>query len=107
MEKYVREGDLYKSVTVFGRTFDLRYGYYEEYEKHSKYNEPIPIYPDLRKEPVYTDDGYPRVTEMQPVCDRYEGNPECEICFGCRHFVRAEELFGICRAENKMKLNNK
>ena len=43
----IRDGDLYKTVTVHGKTFELRYGYYEEYERESLFSEPIPIYPDF------------------------------------------------------------
>ena len=97
----IKEGDLYKVVKFFGRTFELRYGYYEEYERKSKFNELVPIYPDFIKNPEYTDDGIPIVTEMQPVCKECEG--AAEICFGCKFFKRGEELFGRCLNENKRK----
>ena len=29
------EGELYKVVTTFGKTFELRYGYYEECDRQS------------------------------------------------------------------------
>ena len=96
MDGTAKEGDLYKCVTVFGKTFELRYGYYEEYERRSKYNEPTPIYPNFVASPQYTENGIPFVTEMQAACERYEGNPDCAICYQCRHFVRGEELFGLC-----------
>ena len=32
MEK-IKEGDLYKIIELFGRSFEIKYGYYEEYEK--------------------------------------------------------------------------
>ena len=99
------EGALYKSVTVYGRTFDLYYGYYEEYERNSVYNEPVPIYPDLAAFPVYSDDGYRLVTEMQAACDRYTGNAEESICYGCAHFERGEELFGRCLYEMRKGLS--
>ena len=28
---HIRDGDPYKTIDVFGRRFDLRYGYYEEF----------------------------------------------------------------------------
>ena len=96
MDGTAKEGDLYKSVTVFGRTFELRYGYYEEYERQSKYNEPTPIYPNFITCPLYTEDGIPFVTEMQEACEWYQGNPDYTICYKCRHFVKGEELFGLC-----------
>ena len=99
----IKEGEVYKVVTVFGRTFELCYGYYEEYERQSRFNELVPIYPDFINNPVYTDDGIPIVTEMQPVCSEYDGDGKTEVCFGCRYFNRGEELFGTCLNINKRK----
>ena len=62
------EGELYKEVTVGGRPFRLVYGYYEDFERESPFNEPIPIYPDLLNNPVYTAQGIPIVTAMQYIC---------------------------------------
>ena len=47
MSNKVKEGDVYKVVKIFDRTFELRYGYYNELDRNGKYNEPIPIYPDF------------------------------------------------------------
>ena len=63
MNAIVKEGDLYKIITVFGKTFELRYGYYAENERQSKFNEVTPIYPDFRKDPLHTMEGYPFVTQ--------------------------------------------
>lgn len=101
MDDQIKEGDLYRRVTVFGRSFDLYYGYYEDYERESAYSEPIPIYPDFTKNPVYTDSGQPIVTEMQPSCLHYDGSPTEAICFRCRHFQGSEELFGLCRCPRR------
>lgn len=103
MNDNIKEGDLYRSVTVFGKTFDLFYGYYEEYERYSKYNEPVPIYPDLVSSPVYNDEGYPFATEMQSVCEHYVGKEEEEICYGCKYFKPGDELIGLCKCEKRMK----
>ena len=54
-----KEGDLYKEVTVADKTFKLLYGYYENFERESPFNEPMPIYPDFIKEPHYTAEGIP------------------------------------------------
>ena len=62
------EGALYKVITAHGKTFELYYGYYEEIDRHSKYNEPMEIYPNFLENPVYTDDGIPFVTAMQKHC---------------------------------------
>ncbi len=96
-----KEGDLYKTVTVFGKSFELRYGYYEEFER--RYNEPMPIYPDFLRTPVYTDDGAPFVTQMQDACTHYRGSAvKDRDCAGCRHYLHGEEFLGICACpENK------
>ena len=54
-----KEGDLYKEITISGKTFRLLYGYYENFERENPFNEPIPIYPDFIKEPQYTAEGIP------------------------------------------------
>ena len=95
----IRDGDLYKTVTLHGRTFELRYGYYEEYERAS--SEPIPIYPDFRREPIFTDDGAPFVTAMQDACEHYRGASEGDVCFGCGHYESGDELLGVCRWTRK------
>ncbi len=98
-----KEGDLYKEVTISGKTFRLLYGYYESFEREIPSNEPIPIYPDFIKEPHYTEDGIPITTAMQNVCEFYNGkNDEDSSCSDCGFFQRGEELFGLCSCpENK------
>ena len=73
------EGELYKVVTVFGKTFELWYGYYEDYERENPTVEPMPIYPNFRKEPLYTDEGTPFVTMMQDACPYYKGEKNCRL----------------------------
>lgn len=96
-----KEGDVYKDVTLYGRTFRLFYGYYEDFERNSGDNEPIPIYPDFIKEPVYTSDGYPFVTAMQDICEYYIGRKKGDSCMDCKHFEPSQELFGICKCERR------
>ena len=43
----IREGDLFKIIKILDHTFEIKYGYYEEKDKYSKYGEPIPIFPDF------------------------------------------------------------
>lgn len=94
-----REGELYKTVTTFGRTFELRYGYYEECDRQNPLCEPVVLYPDFRKEPAYTEEGAPFVTVMQDACRSYRGDaahtPDT-TCAECRYFRQGEEWFGIC-----------
>ena len=92
-----KEGDLYATVTVGGHTFDLRYGYYADTDRGTP---PDVIYPDLAKEPCYTDGGERLVTLMQDACPLYAGRaPLCEdsTCADCRYLRREAEYFGICR----------
>ena len=91
-----REGELYKEVSLGGRSFRLIYGYYEDFERESPFNDPLPIYPDFAKEPVYTDDGIPIVTAMQDICKEYAGPAEGDSCNQCGFFLKGEELFGLC-----------
>ena len=94
-----KEGDLYKVVTVFGKTFELWYGYYEDYERENPTVEPMPIYPNFRKEPLYTDEGEPFVTMMQDACKSYIGDakrtPDTTCC-ECKYFQQGEDWIGIC-----------
>lgn len=89
-----KEGDLYKKVVIADKTFSLYYGYYEEFERAS--NDPIPIYPDLKKDPVHSAEGIPIVTGMQDPCPHYTGKPHGDSCVSCTHFKSHEELFGLC-----------
>ena len=96
-----REGDLYKTVTVAGKTFELYYGYYEEFER--EYNDPMPLYPDLVQKPEYTCEGHPIVTGMQDICTHYCGSDSGDSCSSCLHFQNCEELFGICTCLKRRK----
>lgn len=90
-----KDGDLYKQVDAFGKSFEIRYGYYEEFEKDS--GEPIPIYPNFLKHPVYTDDGYPFVTAIQDACEYAETDDiGFGLCSECRFFDEGDDFIGIC-----------
>ena len=103
-----KEGELYKVVTTFGKTFELRYGYYEECDRQSPLCDPVVIYPDFTKEPVYTDEGTPFVTMMQDACKNYKGEakrtPDTS-CAECKYFQRGEEWFGICDCPKNKRRN--
>lgn len=96
-----QEGDLYKELTVFGETFEIRYGYYEEFER--QHHEPMAIYPDFIKHPVYTEEGYPFVTAMQDICNHYEGIPHGDTCCECGNFRKGPDLFGLCTCLHKKR----
>ena len=96
------EGELFKKLTLHGKTFELRYGYYEEFERESEFGEPIPIYPDFTKTPMYTSDGYPFATQMQNLCEYGESNIKLDACcVDCRHFIHGDELIGLCKCEER------
>ena len=100
----IKEGDLYKVVKISDLTFEIKYGYYDECDRYSKYNEPIPIYPDFIENPTYTKEGFPLVTQMQNQCKYYVGNKNSESCHGCRYLKIIDDLFGICTCQyNKLK----
>lgn len=99
-----REGDLYKEVNICGKSFRLRYGYYESFERATLHNDPMPIYPDLQKQPHYTPQGVRIVTAMQDVCTYYRGKSQVDThCADCTHFEKSEELFGLCRCTHNQR----
>ena len=91
-----REGDLYKEISFGGHNFRLTYGYYAEFEREGWFNEPMPIYPDLMKEPRYTEEGVPLATAIQDVCEEYKGAPDGDSCSDCAYFRQQTDLFGFC-----------
>ena len=101
-----KEGELYKVVVTFGKTFELRYGFYEERDRLSPLCEPAIIYPDFIRDPMFTESGEPFVTMMQDACGHYKGNtrrtPD-STCAECKHFKQGEEWFGICTCERNRK----
>ena len=48
MDRSIREGDLYKTLFVCGKRFDLYYGYYAEIERHSIERMLSKLPPELR-----------------------------------------------------------
>lgn len=102
-----KEGELYQRVTTFGKTFELKYGYYEECDRQSPFCEPVVIYPDFQKEPLYTEDGTPFVTMMQDACRSFKGEEKRtsdSTCADCKHFRKGEEWFGVCLCvSNKLR----
>ena len=99
------EGELYKVVTAFGKTFELRYGYYGECDRRY---EPNVIYPDFLSNPVYTDNGEPFVTMVQDACKSYSGKAKRTsdtTCCECKYFHNGEDWIGICTClKNKNQL---
>ena len=100
---HTRDGDLYKRLELFGKVFEIRYGFYEEFEKESSFAEPIPIYPDFEKQPIYTDDGYPFATHMQTLCEHGDSKFVDGCCIDCSHFSDVEDMIGICKCPHRRK----
>lgn len=100
-----KEGELYKVIVAYGKSFPLYYGYYEERDRQSPYAEPVEIYPKFKENPVYTDEGIPFVTEMQDVCPHFSGQRHADsICYDCAYYKKCEELLGICTCpQNRRK----
>ncbi len=95
-----KEGELFKIIVLGGKTFEIKYGYYEDYERNV--GDPIPIYPDFIKEPCYACDGRPFVTQMQDACKNASGKHLDGFCVECKHFSYGDDLIGFCNfAKNK------
>ena len=90
------EGAVYKTLTVFDNTFEVKYGYYEEFERENEHCYPVPIYPDFLKDPVYTKDGHPFVTKMQELCRFGSSKFPDGCCADCPYFQYGAEMIGIC-----------
>ena len=99
----IRDGDLYRVIHAFGRTFEIRYGYYEDFEKST--GEPIPIYPNFAEEPAYTEDGRPFVTAMQDQCPFARRKTKgFGFCNDCVYFDSGTDLIGTCLCEHRRKI---
>jgi hypothetical protein len=99
-----KEGDLYKVITVGGRSFEIYYGYYEEMDRQNPSVEPMEIYPDFLKSPVYTDEGIPFAVAMQTPCEHFLGvADEDNTCYQCGYYEGQEELLGLCRCKMRAK----
>ena len=102
----IKENDLYKIINIYGKSFEIRYGYYDEKERFSVYNEPVPIFPDFIKNPIFSDEGYPFVTCMQDVCGNFVKKRNSEGCFGCVFFNEGADLIGVCIFRKSKKVDN-
>lgn len=99
-----KEGQLYRQLNISGWTFPIYYGYYEESDRHSAFNDPVPIYPDFRASPVYDTAGRPFVTAMQDACGQYAGRRTHDRdCGSCRYYRPGEDLIGICACPHNRK----
>ena len=92
-----QEGDLYKVIRIEDNIFELRFGYYAEFERQT--GEPVVLYPDLIREKRHTKDGRRIVTAIQDACSGYQGpihHVTEACCSDCVHYIRPNEEIGIC-----------
>ena len=98
------EGELYKIITAHGKRFEIYYGYYEEIDRSNPLCNPMEIYPNFKKFPVYTDKGVPFVTAMQSACKHYKGEVDDDCnCYQCVYYEKCEELLGVCKCRARLK----
>lgn len=97
-----KEGELFKVISAYGRTFEIYYGYYDEADRQNPSVMPMEIYPDFTEGTVYTDDGIPFVTAMQKPCECFCGvSDEDNTCYQCSHYEKCDELLGVCRCPTR------
>lgn len=98
-----REGDLYKTITIAGHSFELRYGYYEDHER--SLCPPVVIFPDLVSHPRFCPHGQPLVTQIQDPCEHYTtaSGGEENWCGDCAHFCSDHREIGICTQPEKRR----
>ncbi len=104
-----KEGELYKVIEAHGKTFELRYGYYEDRDRQNPHIEPMEMYPNFIEKPLYTDEGIPFVTAMQSICKQFKlKSKECDegvdnTCYNCAHYEQCQELLGLCKCKARYK----
>lgn len=100
-----REGDLYKVITVDGVSFEIYYGFYGDVER--EHWEPMPVFPNFKKNAVYNGDGFAFATADQDVCEHFVPKKSVSNegwCHDCNYFHLKEEFIGVCKCpQNKEK----
>lgn len=92
-----KEGDIYKKITVGGHYFELRFGFYADFERES--GEPVVIYPDLTDRKLYSESGDMLVTAVQEPCPHYCVSGDGihnECCSDCEYYMYSGDDIGIC-----------
>ncbi len=101
----LKEGNLYKVLTVEGKTFEIRYGYYSDSEREIW--EPTPLFPNFEKNPMYTDCGHSFVTAEQDVCEHFSPKPKISgenWCADCIYYGHGEEIIGVCKCDERKSI---
>ena len=98
------EGDLYKTCIVDHHVFEIRYGYHEESERGRV--DPLPIFPDLEKNPLYTNTGELITAYVQYPCRYYiPRRPEIpeDWCGDCMLYGGGKEEMGRCLSPERKR----
>ncbi len=98
----VTEGSLYKAITVENQTFHIYYGYYSDAERERW--DPVPIFPNFRENPRFTEMGNPYTRADQDICECYEPKPKVsgeDWCNDCIHFRKGEDVIGTCQCDKR------
>lgn len=93
-----QEGDAYESYLIGGHTINVRYGFYDESDRES--GDPVPIFPNFLRTPLYTDEGFPLATQTQDSCVHYQVRPDTDgdgWCADCIHYSDGKSPIGICQ----------
>lgn len=93
-----KPGDLYKVITVAGKSFEIRYMDCGEFDPDQK-GEVMPEFPFFDEHPEYTDDRYPFTNSLNDSCEHYrteDATPD-NSCYDCIYFKDAVEDIGVCR----------
>ncbi|MBQ3230121.1 MAG: hypothetical protein IJB49_03790 [Clostridia bacterium] len=101
-DKSPKEGDIYKTVKIDDHVFELKFGYYADFER--ELGEPVVIYPDLSENKLYTKNGSLLVTAIQDPCAHYEAHDskqKNECCGDCIHYIRHGDEIGVCGRLNR------
>ena len=105
MTEKIREGDVYKVITIDNTTFEILYGYESPEEKIRGW-EPTPIFPDFEKVPQYNSEGYPFVTVYQGICPHYRPREKVsgeEWCADCAWLEKHETYIGLCKCKERKR----
>ncbi len=100
-----KEGDIYKILSVGEHIFELRYGYYESFERER--GEPVVLYPDLKSNSLYDHEGCRIVTAVQDACEHYSAlkNREQEgVCSECIYYPESDTDIGICTCKETRRV---
>ena len=98
------EGDIYKVLTVGGKEYVLRYGYYSEADREEGIL--IPLLPDFYASPEYTPEGYALATRVQDACPHYRsknGKSGENWCADCIYYPSTTDEIAVCQSENTRK----